>query len=93
MIGRLNWLGHMMRLPNETPARRVLEEALRPTQHKQGRRQLTWLKVIEKDLTPPITQLNLNTETVEKIIEKLEEVTVDRIRWSNYVKNIMEINL
>ena len=34
---RLSWLGHMMRLNPETPARQSFKEALRPVKRKPGR--------------------------------------------------------
>ena len=48
---RLNWVGHLMRLPPETPARISIYEALRTTKRKRGKAKTTWLKVIEKDLS------------------------------------------
>jgi hypothetical protein len=47
---RINWLGHLLRLQPETPARKSLEEALRPTKLKKGRPSTTWLQVIKQDL-------------------------------------------
>ena len=34
---RLNWLGHLMRMPVDTPARRSIEEALRQAKRNGGR--------------------------------------------------------
>ena len=48
---RLNWRGHLMRMPNDTPARISMYEALQPSTKKRGKTPTTWLKVIEKDLT------------------------------------------
>ena len=47
---RLNWLGHLMRLPQNTAARLALNEHLRTTKNKQGRPKTTWMKTIKKDL-------------------------------------------
>ena len=47
---RLNWLGHLMRLDERTPVRKALLESLSNVKRKVGRPQLTWIKVIEKDL-------------------------------------------
>ena len=88
---RLNWLGHLMRLPKETPARQALEEALHPTKKKEGRPQMAWLIVIEKDVEPVVT-LELNTDSMENITSKLERVTQDRKELSKHNKN-MERNL
>ena len=37
----LSWLGHLMRLSEETPARKALQEALKPEKRKRGRPTLT----------------------------------------------------
>ena len=43
---RLNWLGHLVRLPKETPARQALEEALQPAKKKKGRPQTSQMAYI-----------------------------------------------
>ena len=35
---RLNWLGHVLRMDEETPARRALEEAMRPAKRRVGKK-------------------------------------------------------
>ena len=47
---RLNFLGHIMRLNNNTPVRRALKEATTPTKGKIGRPNHTWIKTITEDL-------------------------------------------
>ena len=42
---RLNWLGHLLRLPEEIPARQALHKALR-----KGKSKLTWLGLINRYL-------------------------------------------
>ena len=42
-IIRLMWLGHMMRLHPETPARNTFEEYLRKVKRPQGRPKTTWM--------------------------------------------------
>ena len=64
-----------MRLPEETPARRSLKESLSEIKKKVGRPKLTWIKVIEKDLTSININLNVNTEPPDEIIKKLIELT------------------
>ena len=89
---RLNWLGHLMRMEKETPARKSLTEALTPAKKKRGKPPMTWLKVIEKDIQPVVT-LNIHTDTAETITNKLINVTEDRKRWTQRIKDIMESNL
>ncbi len=47
---RLTWYGHLLRLPESTPARKSLEEAKQSYKKPRGGQKLTWLKQIEKDL-------------------------------------------
>ena len=47
---RLRFTGHLLRLDKTTPARRALEEALRPTRRPPGRPKTTWLEVTKADL-------------------------------------------
>ena len=47
---RLRLFGHLCRLPNETPAKIALEEALKPTKYPQGGRKTTLLRIIKKQL-------------------------------------------
>ena len=49
-------------------------------------------KVIEKDIQPVVT-LNIHTDTAETITNKLINVTEDRKRWTQRIKDIMESNL
>ena len=47
---RMKWVGHLMRLPPETPARRALQESLRPTRRPRGRPITTWCSRVNNDL-------------------------------------------
>ena len=85
---RLNWVGHLMRLPPETPARISLPEALRTTKRKRGKAKTTWLKVIEKDLSGNV-KLDVFKDPAEITITKLINVTRDREVWRTIVKNTM----
>ena len=56
---RLNWLGHLLRLPNETPARQALTEYNRAIKRPVGRPKPTWVAQIKKEIDPEImTQTN-----------------------------------
>ena len=48
---RLNWVGHLYRLPKETPARQALAEYQRKTKHPVGRPKPTWVALTQKELT------------------------------------------
>ena len=47
---RLSWYGHLLRLPDNTPAKTALREAQRYVKKPRGGQKLTWIKMIEKDL-------------------------------------------
>ena len=47
---RLTWTGHLLRLHIDTPARKSLEEALKPIKRKQGRPPRNWIQQIIEDL-------------------------------------------
>ena len=59
---RLNWLGHLMRLDTETPARKALTEFLTPSKHPRGRPKATWLSIIKTDLQ----KININLDLKNK---------------------------
>ena len=85
----MNWLGHLMRLKEETPARKALFEALKIEKRKVGRPPTTWLKLIEKDLEAVNIRLNTNHANPEEIIDILVELTEDRKKWSKMIRDIM----
>ena len=82
---RLSWLGHLLRLPLETPARLALNEALKPSRKHRGRPPMTWIKSVMKDLT------NLNilseSETPERSFIKLTVITQDCARWNALIRS------
>lgn len=47
---RLRWFGHLIRLHEDTPARKALEQALKLTKLPQGRPKTTWLQNMKKQL-------------------------------------------
>ena len=52
---RLAWLGHVVRLNVQTPARQALEYAMQNYKKKRGRPKLTWLKLVECQLKDIVT--------------------------------------
>ena len=59
---RLNWLGHLMRLNENTPARSALDEALTPTKRPVGRPETRWIDTIKADLQNNNIHLNLKNK-------------------------------
>ena len=76
---RLSWLGHLMRLNPETPARQSFKEALRPVKRKPGRPLMTWITTIQQDLSKRDIHINLRDISA---IEKLESMCHDRVGWT-----------
>ena len=85
---RLTWLGHMMRLHRETPARKAFEEYLREIKRPQGRPQTTWMQTIRQDLSKIGIKLDLSNGT--KTLNKLADLTQNRTDWSNIVKHVVQ---
>jgi hypothetical protein len=81
---RLSWLGHLMRLPPDTPARRALQEALTPAKRPQGRPSATWLSIIKKDLEDAEI---LTKEQCHSLVLHLEPITANRVQWATLVRN------
>ena len=47
---RLKWYGHVLRLPDNTPAKFALREVRKYVKKPRGGQKLTWIKMIEKYL-------------------------------------------
>ena len=47
---RLQWFGHLIRLPEDAPAKQALYAAQKQTKKPRGGQKTTWLKTIEKDI-------------------------------------------
>ena len=75
-----------MRTNKETPARKALLENMTPIKRKIGS---TWLKVIQKDLQSTDISLDTNKDTTETTILKLEDITRDRVRLKQIIKDTM----
>ncbi len=47
---RLIWYGYLLRLPNNTAAKRAPNEARREVKNPKGGQKLIWLKLVDRDL-------------------------------------------
>jgi hypothetical protein len=76
MIGkhRLRWFGHCKRLPDDSPAKRALEEFERQVTKPVGRPATTWMEVVKRQ----VNQKGLKYEEAVKL-------TQDRINWRRFV--------
>ena len=80
---RFTFLGHILRLHHDTPAK----ECFRPSHRKRGRPQTTWTSTIKKDLEKVNIQIKLdNPET----IRTLETAASDRKHWTDLKKMLMQ---
>ena len=78
---RLSWLGHLLRLPPETPARQALKESIRPVRRPRGKPKTTWLSIMKKDLeTADIDNTN---------IEHVTKIANDRAAWKEMCRRAM----
>ena len=78
---RLNWLGHLMRLPEQTPARQALREYRRKTIRPVGRPKPTWVAQVEREIKQ--VDPNLNLDLLQTTL------TSDRIAWRGWVARAM----
>ena len=69
---RLLWLGHLLRLDEETPAKKALVEYLRKVKRKCGRRKTYWIDIIKSGFQ----YLNINDET--KLPQHLNVLSGDK---------------
>ena len=76
---RLRLLGHVCRLPEDTPARQALTEALTHSKRKVGRPKLTWLSLITKDL------IKYFKVTPEQDFENIISLASDRMSWRSQI--------
>ena len=65
---QLSWFGHLMRLPEDTPARKALKIALKPSKRPRGRPPLTWITMMIKTF-----------ERIGLTWERASEVAQDRV--------------
>ncbi len=63
---RLRWLGHLMRLPIETPVQQALQESLRPTKRLLGKPKSTWISWVNQD------QRSVNQRSVQSSTSALK---------------------
>ena len=72
---RLKWFGHLMRLDENTPARKALSVALIQSKRPRGRPKFTWLELMQKQLQ----EINLKWEEASQLAK-------DRKKWKDILK-------
>ena len=76
-VQRIRWLGHALRLPEETPAKQALFEAEREVPRPQGRPPTTWLGIVKKQL-----------KTVGILWSDAKQLAYDRVKWRDILKSL-----
>ena len=78
---RLRFTGHILRLPDNTPVRQALAEALKPTRRTPGRPRLTWVDQVDRDLE------GMGLPGLRE--EELLELASDRKWWRGMVRGVV----
>ena len=73
-IRRIKWLGHLLRLPEGSSAKRTLYIAEKEVSQRKGRKFLTWLNLVKADMK----ELGVDWEVSKTLAQ-------DRKRWQNLV--------
>jgi len=74
-VQRIRWLGHLLRLPEDCPARIALNEFERPVKKPRGRPPTTWVIQTQKQL------LDVGIHW-----EEAKQIALDRTLWKDVVK-------
>ena len=86
---RLQWFGHMMRLPLDTPAQKALQYYLKPVKKYVGRPQQTWISNIYIDIKEHSGLQNVNFQNESTTINDMYEICRDRVKWKKTIKHMM----
>ena len=76
---RIRFTGHLLRLPEQTPARKSLDIALTAAKQPRGRPPITWIKLVNSDLQ------NLDLERLGS--QNLQVTALDKQKWKKIVAN------
>ena len=71
----LRWLGYVMRMDQETPARKALQEFIKPGRRPVGRPKETWLSYVRRILQTSVLGIDFLTD--ETMMRDLEIVCQD----------------
>ena len=80
---RLRWTGHMLRMPENTPARQAIMKYTEKHLNKVGRPRNTWFKTVRRDIDP---EKNLVMKNDRDFLKYLTEIASDKEHWRSYVE-------
>ena len=86
---RLNLMGHILRLHDDTPAKKALKEATITQPKPRGRPLTTWTRNIMKDLQPTTDHHNISRELTPMTLKQLTILASDRVIWQNEIARSM----
>ena len=84
---RLNWCGHVLRLPDNTPAKIALRKVRKYVKKRRGGQKLTWIKMIEKDLERARVMVAKEDGTI--FVANDEYLANNRPLWQSVVSRAM----
>ena len=84
---RLNWLGYMLRLHEDTPSRKLFAKAIRKTRKPVGCPKPTWPHLIRSNLWQAYIFLDYNNP--DESLLKLTQMRHDRDGWRAKIKCII----
>ena len=76
----LGWLGHPLRLSDDTPAKIALQYSLRQTKKPRGRQRTTWISMMKMKLL----DMGLEWEAANRLAD-------DRLAWNNFIELVCPI--
>ena len=80
---RLSWFGHLMRLPENTPARQAFEVAIGPKKRKRGRPKHIWINTLQEDFN----ELGIDIKITAENIHDLSDLCRDRKAYRYRTRN------
>ena len=84
---RLSWYGHVLRLPDNIPAKTEIREVQKYVKKPRGGQKLTWIKMIEKDLERARVMVAKEDGTI--FIATDEYLANNRPLWQSVISRAM----
>ena len=81
----------MMRLDENTPARRAFVEAIKVDCRKKRHHAVRWIDIIKKDLS--VANINLDFNKPHDTLLLLQRLTENRKNWKDIIHQVCETNV